>query len=228
MGSTKGLVLIVEDDRNIASVQELYLARDGFSTQVETDGLRGLDAVERLRPVAVVLDVALPGLDGVTFCRRLRERQDWTPVLMVTARADEPDRILGLELGADDYVTKPFSPGELVARVNTVLRRTQGPPGGRPHVMGTLRVDPARRTVHRDGEEVELTATEFNLLAHLLDHRGRVFTRRQLLAHVWGEEAYRDPRVVDVYVSQLRSKLGEASPIRTVRGVGYGATDRPA
>ncbi|MEU6609151.1 response regulator transcription factor [Streptomyces shenzhenensis] len=224
----KGLVLIVEDDRNIAAVQELYLARDGFDTCVETDGLRGLDAVGQLRPVAIVLDVSLPGLDGVTFCRRLREREDWTPVLMVTARVDETDRILGLELGADDYVTKPFSPGELVARVNTVLRRTQGPPGGRPHVVGPLRVDPARRTVHRDGAEVELTATEFNLLAHLLQHRGRVFTRRQLLAHVWGEETYRDPRVVDVYVSQLRSKLGDASPIRTVRGVGYGATDTPA
>jgi DNA-binding response OmpR family regulator len=227
MRPAKGLVLVVEDDRSIASLQELYLARDGFDTHVETDGLLGLDAVRRLRPVAVVLDVALPGLDGVTFCRRLRERDDWTPVLMVTARGEESDRILGLELGADDYVTKPFSPGELVARVNTVLRRTQGPPGGRTRVAGALRVDPGRRTVHRDGEEVELTATEFNLLHHLLDHRGRVFSRRQLLADVWGEETYRDPRVVDVYVSQLRSKLGAASPVRTVRGVGYGATDAP-
>ncbi|MEW2492761.1 response regulator transcription factor [Streptomyces nodosus] len=225
MCPTKGLVLIVEDDRNIASLQELYLTRDGFDTHIETDGLRGLDAVERLRPVAIVLDVALPGLDGVTLCRRLRERDDWTPVLLVTARGEEADRILGLELGADDYLTKPFSPGELVARVRTVLRRTQGPPGGRIHSAGALRVDPVRRTVRRDEEEVELTATEFNLLVHLLDHRGRVFTRAQLLAHVWGEEAYRDPRVVDVYVSQIRSKLGDASPIRTVRGVGYSATD---
>ncbi|MEV7323982.1 response regulator transcription factor [Streptomyces sp. NPDC093970] len=229
MNPGNGLVLIVEDDPNIASLQELYLARNGFDTHVETDGLRGLDAVARLRPVAIVLDVALPGLDGVTFCRRLRERDDWTPVLMVTARADESDRILGLELGADDYITKPFSPGELVARVNTVLRRTRGRPAGRTHVVGGLRVDTDRRTVHRDGSEVELTATEFNLLVHLLDRRGRVFTRRELLAQVWGEESsYRDPRVVDVYVSQLRGKLGEASPIRTVRGVGYGTTDPAA
>ncbi|MFE3637996.1 response regulator transcription factor [Streptomyces cellostaticus] len=225
MRADNGLVLIVEDDRSIASLQELYLARDGFGTHVETDGLRGLDAVERLRPVAIVLDVALPGLNGVTFCRRLRERDDWTPVLMVTARGDESDRILGLQLGADDYITKPFSPGELVARIHTVLRRTQGPPGGRTHVVGVLRVDAARRTVHRAGDEVELTATEFNLLEYLLERRGRVFSRRQLLAQVWGDDSYRDPRVVDVYVSQLRSKLGDASPIRTVRGVGYGATD---
>ncbi|MGW2686671.1 response regulator transcription factor [Streptomyces sp. NPDC001414] len=226
MDTGGGLVLIVEDDPNIAALQELYLARNGFDTRVETDGLRGLEAVARLRPVAVVLDVALPGLDGVTFCRRLRDRGDWTPVLMVSARADEADRILGLELGADDYITKPFSPGELVARVNTVLRRGRGAPGGRTHVAGALRVDTARRTVHRDGAEIELTATEFNLLVHLLDRRGRVFTRRELLAQVWGEEsAYRDPRVVDVYVSQLRGKLGGASPIRTVRGVGYGTTD---
>ncbi|MEU7556029.1 response regulator transcription factor [Streptomyces sp. NPDC044571] len=224
MNTRKGLVLIVEDDPNIAALQRLYLERDGYRTETVEDGPAGLDAVARLAPAAVVLDVGLPGMDGVTLCRRLRERDDWTPVLLVTARGDEADRILGLELGADDYLTKPFSPGELVARVNAVLRR-----GGRPtaapavHTVGRLRVDPARHTVHVDGTAVEFTALELNLLAFLLEHRGQVFTRTQLLDQVWGDSAHRDQRVVDVYVSQIRAKLGDAGPIRTVRGVGYSA-----
>ncbi|WP_221889693.1 response regulator transcription factor [Streptomyces sp. WAC06614] len=228
MNPRKGLVLIVEDDRNIATLQQLYLERDGYGTEIAEDGAAGFDAVLRLAPAAIVLDIGLPGLDGVTFCRRLRERGDWTPVLLVTARGDEADRILGLELGADDYLTKPFSPGELVARVNAVLRRATA--AGRPavpavHVRGTLRVDPGRRTVHVDGVPVEFTALELDLLDHLLAHRGQVFSRVQLLDQVWGGSAHRDPRVVDVYVSQIRGKLGDASPIRTVRGVGYSATD---
>ncbi|MER7467486.1 response regulator transcription factor [Streptomyces sp. NPDC097981] len=228
MNSPKGLVLIVEDDPNIAALQRLYLERDGYRTETAEDGLAGLDAVARLAPAAVVLDVGLPGMDGVTLCRRLRERDDWTPVLLVTARGDEADRILGLELGADDYLTKPFSPGELVARVNAVLRR-----GARPvaapavHTAGRLRVDPGRHTVHVDGTPVEFTALELNLLAYLLAHRGQVFTRAQLLDQVWGDSAHRDQRVVDVYVSQIRGKLGDASPIRTVRGVGYSAAGEP-
>ncbi|MFI8106077.1 response regulator transcription factor [Streptomyces sp. NPDC086023] len=229
MNPRKGLVLIVEDDQNIAALQKLYLERDGYRTHLSEDGPGGFDAVARLRPAAVVLDIGLPGLDGVTFCRRLRERGDWTPVLLVTARGDEADRILGLELGADDYLTKPFSPAELVARVNAVLRRGARPGGDTGvYVRGPLRVDPGRRTVRVDGEPVEFTTLELDLLAYLLAHPGQVFTRAQLLEQVWGDSAHRDQRVVDVYVSQIRGKLGAAGPIRTVRGVGYGATEERA
>ncbi|MFF1909142.1 response regulator transcription factor [Kitasatospora sp. NPDC058218] len=225
MTPSKGLVLVVEDERHIADIQRLYLTREGFGVHTEGDGAAGLAAVRRLRPVAIVLDIGLPGLDGTEFCRRLRAADDWTPVILVTARDEETDRILGLELGADDYVTKPFSPRELVARVKAVLRRTAGPQTAGVHAVGRLRLDPLRRTVHRDGEPVELTTTEFNLLAHLLARPGQVFGRDQLLSQVWGYADYRDSRVVDVYVSQLRAKLGDASPIRTVRGVGYSAQE---
>jgi DNA-binding response OmpR family regulator len=218
-----GLVLIVEDERHIADVQRLYLTREGFGVHVEADGAAGLAAARRMHPVAIVLDIGLPGLDGITFCRTLREAGDWTPVLLVTARGDEADRILGLELGADDYLVKPFSPRELVARVRTVLRRASGPGPQSAIRLGPLTLDPGAHTVHRDGEPVELTATEFGLLEHLVRHPGRVFTRDQLLAQVWGYPGYRDTRMVDVFVSQLRAKLGDASPLRTVRGVGYSA-----
>jgi DNA-binding response OmpR family regulator len=222
-----GLVLVIEDDRSIAELVGLYLRRDGFGVHVEADGAAGLAAVRRLRPVAVVLDVGLPGLDGVEVCRRLRAEQDWTPVLFVTARDDEVDRVLGLELGADDYVTKPFSPRELVARVRTVLRRA-APPPDREEILtlGEVRVEVDRRRAHAGTAEVALTATEFELLTHLLRAPGRVFTREQLLSAVWGYAAAAGTRTVDVHIAQLRAKLGAASPIRTVRGVGY-AADRP-
>jgi len=223
----RGLVLVVEDDRAIADLVGLYLRRDGFGVQVETDGVAALAAVRRLAPVAVVLDVGLPGLDGVEVCRRMRAEQDWTPVLFVTARDDEVDRIIGLEMGADDYVTKPFSPRELVARVRTVLRRAGGTPG-REEVLtvGDVQVDVARRRVHAGGAEVALTSTEFDLLTHLVRAPGRVFSREQLLSAAWGYTASAGTRTVDVHVAQLRAKLGPASPIRTVRGVGY-AADEP-
>jgi DNA-binding response OmpR family regulator len=225
MTGSKGLVLVVEDERHIADVQRLYLTHEGFGVHVESDGNAGLAAARRMHPVAIVLDIGLPGLDGLAFCRALRDAGDWTPVLLVTARGEEADRILGLELGADDYLTKPFSPRELVVRIKTVLRRGSGPPGKQPGTLGRIVIDPASRTVRRDGEPVELTATEFNLLAHLFRHPGQVFTREQLLAQVWGYPGYRDTRMVDIFVSQLRAKLGDASPIRTVRGVGYSAAD---
>ena len=222
-----GLVLVIEDDRSIAELVGLYLRRDGFGVHVEADGTAGLAAVRRLRPVAVVLDVGLPGLDGVEVCRRLRAEQDWTPVLFVTARDDEVDRVLGLELGADDYVTKPFSPRELVARVRTVLRRA-APPPDREEVLtlGEVRVEVDRRRAHAGPAEVALTSTEFDLLAHLLRAPGRVVTREQLRSAGGGYAAAAGTRTVDVHVAQLRAKLGAASPIRTVRGVGY-AADRP-
>ena len=217
-----GLVVVVEDDPAIADVQRRYLAASGFGVHVESDGRAGLEAIRRMRPVAVVLDVGLPSMDGIEICRTLRGENDWTPVLFVTARDDEVDRVLGLELGGDDYVTKPFSPRELVARIKGVLRRQSGPPAPVREV-GRVRLDETRREVRVDGEPVSLTATEFGLLAKLMSSPGRVFTREQLLSSVWGQADYGGGRTVDVHVAQVRSKLGDACPIATRRGVGYTA-----
>ena len=223
-GAARGLVLVVEDEKAIADLVRLYLSREGFGVHVEADGRAGLAAARRLHPVAIVLDVALPGIDGTELCRQLRVGGDWTPVLFVTARDDEVDRVLGLEMGADDYVTKPFSPRELVARVKTVLRRAQGRPGDTPVLrVGRVLLDPARRKAFVDDTEVALTTTEFDLLAFLMRRPGRVYERDHLLSEVWGYAAAAGTRTVDVHVAQLRGKLGEASPIRTVRGVGYSA-----
>jgi DNA-binding response OmpR family regulator len=219
----KGLILVIEDEPSIADLLRLYLARAGYGVHVERDGEAGLAQVRALRPALILLDVGLPGADGIEVCRRLRAQDDWTPVIFVTARDDEVDRILGLELGADDYVTKPFSPRELVARIAVVLRRTSGGVGGAALESGSVRLQPAARLVTVDGEPVELTATEFDLLEALLRRPGMVFTREQLLSTVWGAAAYGGSRTVDVHVAQVRAKLGAASPIRTHRGVGYSA-----
>jgi two-component system, OmpR family, response regulator len=223
--SPRGLVLVVEDERPIADLVRMYLDRDGYGVHVEYDGAAGLAAARKLRPVACVLDIRLPGLDGTEICRRMRESGDWTPVIFLTARDDEVDRILGLELGADDYITKPFSPRELVARVKAVLRRTAGPPDGeRVRQVGPVTLDPGRREVTVDGGSVALTSTEFDLLAFLMNRPGRVFGREELLASVWGYAAHAGTRTVDVHVAQIRAKLGGAAGvIRTVRGVGYTA-----
>jgi DNA-binding response OmpR family regulator len=220
-----GLVLVVEDERAIADLVRLYLSRDGFGVHVEHDGEAGLAAARRVRPVACVLDIALPGLSGTEICRRLREGGDWTPVIFLTARDDEVDRIVGLELGADDYVTKPFSPRELVARLRAVLRRAEGGVAAaaeRPRTVGPLILDPGRRSVTVADVPVQLTSTEFDLLAHLAGRPGRVFTREELLAAVWGYAAHSGTRTVDVHIAQVRGKLGTAGAlIRTHRGVGY-------
>lgn len=218
-------MLVVEDERPIADLIRMYLVRDGFGVHVEHDGSAGLAAARRLRPVACVIDIMLPGMDGTEIVRRLRDDDDWTPVLFLTARDDEVDRILGLELGADDYVTKPFSPRELVARVKAVLRRTAGTAGAqRVRRLGSVSLDPTRREVTVGAEPVALTSTEFDLLAHLMNRPGRVFTRDELLASVWGYAAHVGTRTVDVHVAQVRGKLGAAAGlIRTVRGVGYTA-----
>jgi DNA-binding response OmpR family regulator len=220
---SKGLVLVVEDDRAIADLVRLYLSREGFGVHVESDGGAGLAAARRLHPVAIVLDVGLPTIDGTQVCRTLRAEGDWTPVLFVTARDEEIDRVLGLELGADDYLTKPFSPRELVSRVKAVLRRTQGTTSAPPVTVGSVRLEPdTRRVVVGEDREISLTATEFDLLAVLLRRPGHVLSREHLLSEVWGYEAVAGTRTVDVHIAQLRAKLGsDADVIRTVRGVGY-------
>lgn len=218
----RGLVVVAEDEAAIGELIALYLRRDGFGVHLVRDGNDALRAVRTMRPVAVVLDIGLPGADGIEVCRTLRAADDWTPVLFVTARDEEVDRVLGLELGADDYVTKPFSPRELVARVRSVLRRASGATPGRDQVqIGAVVLDRTERRARLDGTEVALTPTEFDLLHHLMAHPGRVFGRDELLGAVWGYAALGGGRTVDVHVAQLRAKLGDAAPIRTVRGVGY-------
>ena len=223
-GSTN-LVLVVDDEPPIADLLRTYLVRDGYAVETCGDGRAALEVIARRRPAAVILDVGLPGLDGTQVCRRLREAGDWTPVLFVTARDDEVDRVLGLELGADDYVTKPFSPREVVARLRAVLRR-QAPPAVDPAASaeltaGRVRLDPDTRRVTSHGVPVQLTTTEFDLLAHLMARPGRVCPREELLAEVWGYPPGTATRTVDVHVAQLRAKLGDAVELRNVRGVGY-------
>jgi DNA-binding response OmpR family regulator len=224
MTEGRGLVVIVEDEPSIADVERLYLSQAGYGVHVERDGAAGLAAIRSMRPVAVILDVGLPGMDGIEICRALRAAGDWTPLIFVTARDDEIDRVLGLELGADDYLTKPFSPRELVARVRGLLRRQEGPPASAPLEVSSLTLDAARRRVTSNGADVALTSTEFDLLAKLMSAPGQVFTREQLLSSVWGQVDYGAGRTVDVHVAQVRAKLGEPNPIRTVRGVGYSVT----
>jgi DNA-binding response OmpR family regulator len=215
------LVFVVEDEPAIADLIRGALVREGFTATTYTDGAVALAAIGRDRPAVVVLDVGLPGLDGTEVCRRMRQAGDWTPVLFVTARDEEVDRVLGLELGADDYVTKPFSPRELVARVKAVMRRGGTPVTDAALTVGSLTLDPATRRAVAGQAPVELTATEFDLLAHLMRRPGRVFTREELLSQVWGYPAGTPTRTVDVHVAQVRGKIGTAARLRTVRGVGY-------
>ncbi|MFI0431600.1 MAG: response regulator transcription factor [Candidatus Nanopelagicales bacterium] len=219
----RGLILVVEDERNIADLLKLYLARDGYSVLIVGDGGEALDVVRQQRPAAIILDVGLPTMDGTEVCRTLRGEGDWTPVLFCTARDDEIDRVIGLELGADDYITKPFSPREVVARLKAVLRRSQGVTVADELTLGEVVLNRDSRQCMVAGKEVALTATEFDLLAHLMAKPGRVFTREQLLSEVWGYSSVVTTRTVDVHIAQLRSKLGNPELIRTVRGYGYKA-----
>lgn len=220
MDAPHGLVVVAEDEPAIADVERLYLRDAGFSVVVARDGQDALALIRRSAPVAAVVDIGLPGLDGIAILRALRTAGDWTPVVLVTARDAEVDRVLGIELGADDYLTKPFSGRELAARVRGLVRRTQLRTGA---VLGggRLQVDRDRHRVTVDGTPVALTATEFALLAHLVAEPGRVFERAQLLSTVWGVADFSGTRTVDVHVAQLRAKLGDAAGLRTVRGVGY-------
>ncbi|MFN2519349.1 MAG: response regulator transcription factor [Jatrophihabitantaceae bacterium] len=225
--AVRGLILVIEDEPAIAEVIRMNLVNAGYGAHVERDGEGGLAAARDLRPAAVILDVGLPGIDGIEVCRRMRASQDWTPVLFVTARDDEVDRIVGLELGADDYVTKPFSPRELVARVSSVLRRTRGMGQASAGLqVGGVRLEPAEHRAFVNDDEISFTATEFDLLAFLMRRPGRVFSREQLISEVWGYPSFAANRTVDVHIAQVRAKLGDSSPIRTVRGVGY-AVDAP-
>ena len=216
-----GVAVVVEDDPSIAELVDLYLRREGFRVLRAEDGEGALELVAREHPRIVILDVGLPGTrDGFELCRSIRAMST-VPVVFLTARDDEIDRVLGLELGADDYVTKPFSPRELVARVRAVLRRTEAPKPARKLSVGPVELDLGRREARVGGEVVELTTREFDLLAYLLANQGLVLTRKQLLDGAWGADWYGDERTVDVHVAQLRKKLGPSLPLSTLRGVGY-------
>ncbi len=223
MSTDAGTIVVIEDDPNIADLVDVYLRREGFRVVQAGDGTHGLEAVGREHPRLVVLDIGLPGtLDGFEVCRRIRATSA-VPVVMLTARDTELDRILGLELGADDYVTKPFSPRELAARVRAILRRAAGPPPDPLAVVavGGVEVDIGRREARVGGQPVALATREFDLLRYLADNTGLALSRRQLLDGVWGPGWYGDERTVDVHVRQLRKKLGDALPLTTVWGVGY-------
>jgi DNA-binding response OmpR family regulator len=217
-------VLVVEDEKAIADVVEMYLGQASFRTRLATTGAEARKQLDDPSIGLVLLDLGLPDDDGIDVLRDIR-RRGALPVIVVTAREAETDRVLGLELGADDYVTKPFSPRELVARVKAVLRREERTEvrDDAPIVAGRVRLDPASREVHIDGDPVDLTRMEFDLLAYLVARPGRVFSRTQLLEAVWGYPDDVDSRTVDVHIAQLRRKLGSSSPVKTVRGVGYKA-----
>jgi DNA-binding response OmpR family regulator len=222
---TEGLVLLAEHDPVTAQLARSALAED-FGIHVETDGTAAIAAVRRLRPSVIVLGVGLPEVDGPAVYRRLRDAGDETPILFVTAGDEEIDQVSGLEPGPYDYVAKPFGPRELLARLRAVLRRTPPRTEG-PHThalaVGDVCLDRARRRVWAGPAEVALTTTEFDLLAHLMQRPGHVFERHELLTDVWGYRHAAGTRTVDVHIAQLRAKLGEHSPLRTVRGVGYAA-----
>ena len=222
VNAQSGTVVVIEDDPHIADLVDLYLRRDGFRVLLAADGEHGLRLIEQEGPWIVVLDIGLPGeLDGFDVCRAIRSKGN-VPVLFLTARDDEVDRILGLELGADDYLVKPFSPRELVARVRAILRRTREvAPRQEIVTVGDLQVDLRRREARRGGAPVALTTREFDLLSFLSGNLGLALSRQQLLEGVWGADWYGDERTVDVHVAQLRKKLGEGLPLATVWGVGY-------
>ena len=223
MAADGDTIVVIEDDQNISDLVALYLRREGFRVLQASDGARGIAYVERDKPKLVVVDVGLPGdMDGFDVCRRLRAAGD-VPIVMLTARDDEVDRVIGLEFGADDYVTKPFSPRELVARVRAILRRAGSPARVGPTVIetGDVVIDTGRREVRQGESVVALTSREFDLLTYLALNAGLALSRRQLLDGVWGEGWYGDERTVDVHVRQLRKKLGDGLPLTTVWGVGY-------
>jgi two-component system, OmpR family, response regulator ResD len=223
----RGAVLVVDDEPTIAEVVARYLERAGYRTRVAGDGLSALEAVASQRPDLVVLDLMLPGLDGLEVMRRLREQDgDRVAVILLTAKGEEADRVIGLRRGADDYVVKPFSPAELVARVDAVLRRTDSGAGrSAPMELSDMTIDPGARQVFVRGHEVQLTQREFDVLLFLARHPGRAFSRNQLMDVIWQYSLYTDTSTVTVHIRRLRAKI-EADParprhIQTVWGIGY-------
>jgi DNA-binding response OmpR family regulator len=219
---TKETILLVDDEHNIVDLARMYLEQEGFKVEAAYDGQVALDKCKSLQPALVVLDLMLPVVDGWEVCRRVRSASD-VPIIMLTARDDDVDKIVGLELGADDYLTKPFNPRELVARVKAILRRAGHEPSGeKPITLGNLSVDPARREVTAAGRPVELRTKEFDLLLVLAENRGLVLSRDKLLELAWGYDFAGQTRTVDVHVAHLRDKLaGSNVEIETVWGVGY-------
>jgi len=218
------LILLVDDEPNIIQLARLYLERDGFQVQGAADGLSALQDVERLQPALIVLDVMLPEMDGLEVCRQLRMKGNNVSILMLTARDEDVDKILGLEMGADDYLTKPFNPRELVARVRAILRRGAHSEraSGTPLSLGDLVIDPARREVTVGGSLISLRTQEFDLLLTMAEHKGLVLSREQLLEKAWGYDYYGQSRTVDVHIGHLRRKLADSRVrIETVIGVGY-------
>lgn len=218
----KAKILLVDDEQSILSLVEAYLRPEGYEVQTALDGEAALAKARAFQPDIVVLDIMLPLKDGIEVLTTLR-RESNVYVIMLTAKTEETDRVVGLSVGADDYLTKPFSPRELVARIKAALRRMQqpAPESGKMLVFNHLRVDPGRRQVWEDDKAIDLTAIEFDLLNVLAQHRGLVLSREQLLEKVWGYQYFGDFRVVDVHLGHLRQKLGKRQFIHTVRGIGY-------
>ncbi|MUT65742.1 response regulator transcription factor [Paenibacillus sp. NEAU-GSW1] len=228
MENAKKRVLVIEDEEPIARIIKDYLTVNQYEVEIAGDGRSGLDAIERLRPDFIVLDIMLPGDDGISLCRQIRERHS-TPILILSARSGDTDKVLGLGFGADDYMTKPFSLSELLARIQAHLRRIDGMSVNLPQSdllrFGPLSIDKKGYKATVDGRDVSLTAKEFELLAYLAEHPNQVFTKSQLLDAIWGFDAYGDENTITVYIRRLREKVenNPSSPafIRTVWGVGY-------
>ena len=216
-------ILVVDDEQNIVKLARLYLNKDGYQVEAAYDGAEALEKAKSIRPDLIILDIMMPEMDGLAVCRELRKTSN-VPIIILTARDDDIDRIVGLELGADDYITKPFNPRELVARVRAVLRRASNEPPAQPVLEADgVRLDSASREVTVEGEQVTLRAKEFDLLAAFMSHTGTVLDRERLLQLVWGSDYYGDTRTIDVHVAWLREKLAGAKrvKIQTVWGVGY-------
>jgi two-component system alkaline phosphatase synthesis response regulator PhoP len=224
-------ILVIDDEPSITNLVSAYLKPEGYEVYTAADGNAGLKAARAFKPDLIVLDIMLPGMDGIELLSRLR-RETEVYVIMLTARTEETDKIIGLSVGADDYMTKPFSPRELVARIKAALRRLKT--GAGSGVEGTvlsfkhIRIDAGARIVRVDEHPIELTAIEFDLLKALAENRGRVMTREQLLEKVWGGEYFGEMRVIDVHLGHVRQKLGRDDLIATVRGVGYRFEDEPS
>lgn len=221
-------ILVIDDEPGILKLISAYLKPEGYEVLTASDGESGLKAARAFKPDLVLLDVMLPGIDGIELLARLRRESD-VYVILLTARTEETDKVVGLTVGADDYVTKPFSPRELVARIKAALRRIKGAssPASEILAFAHVRIDTGARTVTVDEQPIELTAIEFDLLRAIAENRGRVLTREQLLEKVWGGSYYGEMRVVDVHLGHVRQKLGVEGLIATVRGVGYRFEDQP-